>query len=67
MFVKKKKKRKRITLSHFLGEWERMDISEREINGLINNILGRRLVQDGGVEGHVLTPSCKSTVITTNC
>ena len=25
------------------------------------------LVQDGRVEGHVLTPSCKSTGITTNC
>ena len=24
-------------------------------------------VQDGGVEGHVLTPSCESTGITTNC
>ena len=27
----------------------------------------RRLVQDGRVEGHVLTPSCESTRITTNC
>ena len=26
-----------------------------------------RLVQDGRVEGHALTPSCKNTVITTNC
>ena len=26
-----------------------------------------RLVQDGGVEGHVLTPSCKNTRFTTNC
>ena len=26
-----------------------------------------RLVQDGGVEGHALTPSCESTRITTNC
>ena len=26
-----------------------------------------RLVQDGGVEGRVLTPSCESTGITTNC
>lgn len=27
----------------------------------------RRLVQDGGVEGHALTPSCESSGITTNC
>ena len=27
----------------------------------------RSLVQDGGVEGHALTPSCKNTGITTNC
>ena len=27
----------------------------------------RRLVQDGRVEGHALTPSCESTGITTNC
>ena len=26
-----------------------------------------RLVQDGGVEGHALPPSCKNTRITTNC
>ena len=26
-----------------------------------------RLVQDGGVEGRALIPSCKSTGITTNC
>ena len=26
-----------------------------------------RLVQDGGVEGRALTPSCESTRITTNC
>ena len=26
-----------------------------------------RLVQDGRVEGHALTPSCKSTTITMNC
>ena len=25
------------------------------------------MVQDGGVEGRALTPSCKSTRITTNC
>ena len=25
------------------------------------------LIQDGGVEGRALTPSCKSTGITTNC
>ena len=28
---------------------------------------GRRLVQDGRVEEHALTPSCKSTGITINC
>ena len=32
-----------------------------------NTIQWRRLVQDGRVEGHVLTPSCESTGITTNC
>ena len=26
-----------------------------------------RLVQDGGVEGRALIPSCESTGITTNC
>ena len=29
--------------------------------------VSERLVQDGGVEGHALTPSCESTGITTNC
>ena len=29
--------------------------------------LRERLVQDGAVEGHALTPSCDSTGITTNC
>ena len=29
--------------------------------------INRRLVQDGGVEGCALTPSCQSTRITTNC
>ena len=27
----------------------------------------KRLVQDGGVEGRALTPSCENTGITTNC
>ena len=27
----------------------------------------RRLVQDGGIEGRALTPSCENTRITTNC
>ena len=30
-------------------------------------ILCQRIVQDGRVEGHGLTPSCESTRITTNC
>nr|XP_060160922.1 nascent polypeptide-associated complex subunit alpha, muscle-specific form-like [Globicephala melas] len=33
----------------------------------INKSESWRLVQDGGVEGHALTPSCESTGITTNC
>ena len=32
----------------------------------INNV-GMRLVQDGGVEGRALTPSCENTRITSNC
>ena len=43
-----------------------------ELEKLYTKKLGKkyellRLVQDGRVEGHALTPSCKNTRITTNC
>ena len=47
--------------------------SEREIKETLlftnatKRIKYRRLVQDGGVEGHALTPSIENTRITTNC
>ena len=34
---------------------------------ILKSLRGRRLAQDGRVEGRALTPSCESTKITTNC
>ena len=45
-----------------IGSW----IHGRRIWVVVKNIYSR-LVQDGRVEGRVLTPSCESTRITTNC
>ena len=49
------------------GESDKLGVWDYQIKTTIYKIDTTALNQDGGVEGHALTPSCENTRITTSC
>ena len=56
-----------ICTGRYIFPYQLCHLFQRTSKFTLRNYVLRRLVQDGGVGGWALTPSCESTGITTNC